>query len=183
MDEIWRDIKNYEGLYQVSNLGRVKSLKRVIIHSNGKNCFYKEKILKPVKTKNSYLVICLHKKGKQKRFYIHKLVGESFIVNPNNYPCINHKDENKENNNVNNLEWCTYEYNNTYGTRLERYSTSKSIPIYCLETNKIYKSAKECAKELNLSRGNIVNVLKGRQKQAKGYTFRYSNQVLYKGVK
>ena len=175
MDEIWRDIKNYEGLYQVSNLGRVKSLN--YRHTG------REQILKPIKYNNDYLRINLWKNNKMKTHTIHRIVAQTFLDNPNNYPCINHIDENKTNNNITNLEWCTHEYNNNYGTRIQRTVESNSIPIYCLETNKIYKSAKECAKELKLSRENIVNILKGRQKQAKGYTFRYSNQVLYKGVK
>lgn len=114
--EEWRDIKGYEGIYQVSNLGRVKSL------GNGKK--RKEKILKQQKTgrwKNYYKVI-LFKNGIPKTKKIHRLVAEAFIPNPNNYPCVNHKDENPSNNFVENLEWCSYEYNNNYGTKNKRVS-------------------------------------------------------------
>ena len=181
MEEVWKDIEEYEGLYQVSNLGRVKSLNRYIISSNGKTLFYKEKILKLRKNKHGYLYVFLYKNTVQKFYTIHRLVANAFIENPNNYPCINHKDENKENNKVSNLEWCTYLYNNTYGTRIERIIKSQFIPIYCLETNKCYNSIKQASEELNLDRTNIVNALRGRQKQTKGYTFRYVSQVLYRG--
>ena len=111
--EEWKDVENYEGLYQVSNLGRVKSLK----DNNGKP---REKIMKQGKTKNGYLRIMLCKNGKRERFLVHRLVANAFIPNPNNFKCVNHKDEDKTNNCVNNLEWCTYQYNNTYGTCQQR---------------------------------------------------------------
>ena len=170
--EEWRNIEGYEGLYQISNLGRVKSL--------GNNKTRKEKILNIIKNNNGYVLVNLHKNKVKKTCLLHRLVAKTFLENPNNYPCVNHKDENKENNNINNLEWCTHQYNNTYGTRLERYSESISIPIYCLENNKFYNSTKQASLELDVSKQYICDVLKGRAKQAKGYTFRYANKVLYR---
>ena len=112
MREIWKDVKGYEGLYQVSNLGRVKRLRFINRHLD----FKQEKILKPYKDGGDYyFVIGLHKNGKKKYKAIHRLVAEAFIPNPNNYPIVNHKDENKENNYVDNLEWCTHKYNSNYG--------------------------------------------------------------------
>lgn len=111
--EEWRPICGYECLYEVSNLGRVKSLK----DNNGKP---REKIMKQGKTKNGYLRIMLCKNGKRERFLVHRLVANAFISNDNNYPCVNHKDENPSNNVVFNLEWCTYQYNLTYGTCQQR---------------------------------------------------------------
>lgn len=108
-EEVWKDIKNYEGLYQISTYGRVKSFPR-------KGALRKEKVLKPYKDgKNYYFVVGLHKDGKKQYKLIHRLVADAFIPNPNNLPIVNHKDENKENNNVDNLEWCTYKYNSNYG--------------------------------------------------------------------
>lgn len=111
MIEIWKDITGYEGLYQVSNLGRVKSTQ----YFHGTN----ERILKPISTHNGYFRVHLRKDGKLKTFKIHRLVAEAFIPNPDNLPQINHKDEDKTNNRVDNLEWCSARYNCNYGGRNE----------------------------------------------------------------
>ena len=121
MEEIWKDKKDYEGLYQVSNLGRAKSL----INNKGQ---YREKILKH-NIRNGYPSVTLCKNKKLKSFTIHRLVAEAFIPNPNNLPCVNHKDENRLNNFFNNLEWCTYSYNINYGTGLKRRSITQSKPV------------------------------------------------------
>lgn len=112
LNEIWRDINNYEGLYQVSNYGRIKRL------GNAKNM--KEKILRPIKHSRGYLRIGLHKNGFQKDYFIHRLVAQAFIINSINLPEVNHRDENKHNNKVCNLEWCSSKYNANYGTRNDR---------------------------------------------------------------
>lgn len=117
--EVWKDVKDYEGLYQVSNLGNVKSLERYAHTSNtryNKHRLLRERILKPGKNKDGYSVVVLRKDCKGKSYYIHRLVAEAFLPNPHNLPEINHKDENKENNHVDNLEWCTHIYNGNYGT-------------------------------------------------------------------
>ena len=107
MQEIWKDIKGYEGLYQVSNLGNVYSIKN-------------NKLLKLHISHKGYVVVCLYKNNKQHTQQIHRLIAQAFIPNPNNLPCVNHKDENPGNNDFRNLEWCTYKYNNNYGTFAER---------------------------------------------------------------
>ena len=173
MEEIWKDIEGYEGIYQVSNLGNVKSLN---YRRTGK-----EKMLKQIKDTGGYLLVKLSKNSKEKNFKIHRLVASVFIENPNNYKEINHKDECKTNNNVKNLEWCNHIYNMNYGSCTKRRAEKYKKAIYCLETNKIYDSIKQTTEELNIKKSNIINVLKGRCKQTKGYTFRYANQVLYIG--
>ena len=122
-NEIWKSLSfmGYDG-YEVSSLGRVKSLERTIIRNNNKKLPLSEKILKPTKNKDGYLYINLCKDGKRKMFTVHRLVCLTFLENPLNLPCINHKDENKENNHISNLEFCTYQYNNSYGTKPERLS-------------------------------------------------------------
>ena len=115
MVEIWKDIPEFKGFYQVSNIGRVKSLDRV--DSNGRK--RPMKILQLNPDSDGYLIVGLHKNGKCKTAKIHRLVAEAFIQNPNRYKEVNHKDENKKNNSVENLEWCTTQYNLTYGHRLE----------------------------------------------------------------
>ena len=115
--EEWKDIKNYEGLYQISSLGRVKSLPKE--RNNGIN---NEIILKQCTDKKGYKRVNLYKNKKSTRVLVHRLVAEAFLNNPNNYPLINHKDENPSNNKVENLEWCTYKYNNNYGNRAKKFS-------------------------------------------------------------
>lgn len=112
--EIWKSIKGYEGLYEVSNLGRIKSL-----------WYGREKILKPYKNKDGYLQVILSKNGKVKNFRVHRLVAEAFIPNPMGLPEINHLDENKANNVINNIEWCDRNYNINYGSRTERMAAAR----------------------------------------------------------
>ena len=114
MKEIWKDIKGYEKLYQVSNLGNVRRIKFI----NNRTQKDKIKMLKLIKDKKGYLKINLWKNNKSKMFLVHRIVAETFILNPNNLPQVNHKDENKSNNCVENLEWCSQKYNNNYGNRL-----------------------------------------------------------------
>ena len=113
--EQWRPIEEYEGLYEVSNMGRVKSLERI----DKNNHLVKGKILKPVMMKNGYLRVDLSKEGKHKMFSVHRLVGMTFIPNPEGLPQINHIDEDKTNNRVDNLEWCDCKYNINYGAHNE----------------------------------------------------------------
>ena len=121
MNEIWKDIEGYNGLYQISNLGRVKSLGR-----KGKGCSLEDRILKPMINKDGYHLVNLKDINHvAKWFTVHRLVALHFISNPNDYKEINHKDEIKGNNIVTNLEWCTREYNVSYGTVVERQSNNK----------------------------------------------------------
>lgn len=132
MGEIWKDIEGYEGLYQISSIGRIKALSKKV--GRGRQYQVAEKILKPQITPNGYLRLHLNKDGKRKYYSVHRLVAIAFIHNPNNYPQINHKDENKTNNNVINLEWCTPEYNANYGTRNDKICHSKMGHIVTQET-------------------------------------------------
>lgn len=130
--EIWKDIKNYEGYYQVSNLGRIKSVDRYINQYNGYNYstrIYKGKILKFSIGTRGYLKVVLQKERKVKTYNVHRLVAEAFIPNPNNLPQVNHIDENKLNNNINNLEWCSSKYNINFGNRNIKVSNKlKGVP-------------------------------------------------------
>lgn len=127
MKEIWKEIEGYEGLYEVSNLGRVRSLDRVKLITtrwgSTTKRFRKGRILKPqLDGRGNYLHVCL---GRGITKQVHRLVANAFIPNINNYPQINHKDEDKTNNCVDNLEWCTAHYNNTYGSRVGMKSGEK----------------------------------------------------------
>ena len=164
MKETWKDIKGYEGLYQISNLGRVKSLKR-----NG--TIKQDRILKQYIDKYGYCYVGLRNKN-IKKFKIHRLVAESFIQNRCNLAQINHKDENKKNNKVENLEWCSAKYNINYGTRTRR--TFKKV--MCIDENlkvKTYESIKKASTELGIDSSSISKCCKGKQKRAGGYIWRY----------
>lgn len=127
MKEIWKDIKGYEGLYQVSNLGRVKSMDRCVKTINNSTRLIKGKVLSAYITSNGYYRLSLCKEGVEKRYFVHRLVAEAFIQNPDNLPQINHKDENKLNNCVDNLEWTSAKYNCNYGTRIKRIAQKNKI--------------------------------------------------------
>ena len=163
--ELWKDIKDYEGHYQVSNLSRVKSIK-----------FGKERILKPVTDRHGYLLVGLWKNNKQKTYKVHRLVAEAFIPNPYNLPQVNHKDENPLNNNVNNLEWCNSKYNCNFGTRIERISKrrSKTVLQYDLEGNFIreWKSSAECGRN-GFNQGHVAACCQGKLKKHKDSIWRY----------
>lgn len=164
MEEIWKDIEGFEELYQVSNLGRVKRV------TTGR-------ILKSRKDIDGYLYVNLCKNGKHKTHRIHRLVAQAFIPNPENKPQINHIDEIKTNNMVSNLEWMTAKENSNHGTRNERSNRKRSIPIISTniktgESQEFY-GTNECARRLGLNQPSITSVLKGRNKQTGGYTFKY----------
>ena len=124
MEEIWKDVEGYEGIYEVSNLGRVRSLDHKARHVSrmGREfeVTYKGRIRKLWANENGYLFATFKDNGKLKTYRVHRLVAEVFIPNPDNLPFINHKDENPSNNRVDNLEWCTHEYNVRYGTTIMR---------------------------------------------------------------
>lgn len=173
MEEEWKDIEGYEGLYQVSNTGLVKNKKR-------------EKVLALEPSNCIYLRVHLWKNGVGKHYLVHRLVAEAFIDNPNNLPQVNHKDEDKTNNNVDNLEWCTVEYNHNYGTVIERIKTtqqndknkSKVILQYTLDGQFVaeYPSIKEASRQTGLDDGNISHCCRRKKKTLGGYIWRYKNE-------
>lgn len=123
--EIWKPVVGYEGLYEVSNLGRVKSLDRIVKGCYGSIAHKKGKIISSGIGSTGYCIVSLQKDGKGKSFGVHRLVAQAFIPNPDNLPMVNHKDEVKTNNNVENLEWCDCKYNCNYGTGIERCVNTK----------------------------------------------------------
>ena len=117
MNEEWRPIEGYEGLYEVSNLGRVRSLDMYVKSRYGNYRLHKGKVLSPTKDRYGYLTVTLNCNGKSKTIKIHRLVAQAFLPNPDNLPQVNHRDENPSNDNVDNLEWCNAKYNSNYKTR------------------------------------------------------------------
>ena len=154
------------GLYQVSNLGRVKSL--------GNSKTRKEKILKP-EIRTGYYSVNLCKSGKRKKHRVHRLVAQAFIENPKNLPVINHIDENKLNNCVENLEWCTHEYNmNCYAENHPEAIICSQQSVYCFDLDQYFKSASEAAVHTGVCRTSIVKACRGQLNSAGGKLWCYS---------
>ena len=181
--EEWRNIKGYEGLYQISNYGRVRSSYKGVWN-----------ILKPIDNGKGYKHIKLFKGGKRKPYYIHRLVAQTFIDNPNNYTEVNHIDENKENNHMDNLEWCNREYNLSYNLGIKRRAESRkgkcvgikncmygrkgevhpaSKKVKCITTGEIFGSVKEAANKYNIHPSNITKCCKGNLKTAAKMEWEY----------
>ena len=165
--EIFRDIPGYP-YYQISNLGRVWSKKRQIY-------------LKTHKNNSGYFQVCLRAiNGKSKKELVHRLVALAFIPNPHNKPTVNHKDENKDNNRVENLEWCTNEYNINYGTHNERVANAIRIDIYSVDKDgniEHFHGVREAGRQISGRESGYVHIsdaLKGRRKTAFGRRWFYA---------
>ena len=163
--EIWKDIQGYENSYQVSNLGNVRDKRR-------------NKLIKTFKNNKGYLRVGLYSNSKEKKYLIHRLVAIAFVPNPNNYPHVNHKDENPLNDNADNLEWCTHEYNMNYGTCRKRATskTSKKVYQYDLNRNliKVWDSVKECRHQGFTNVWYLCNGKSKSNKPYKGYLWSYT---------
>ncbi len=156
---IWKYIKGFSD-YQIDNTGRIKSFK-----------LGKIRILKPITNNHGYLRIELYKNKVAKAFSVHRLVSEAFIPNPENKPQVNHKDGNKLNNNVENLEWVTNNENYSHSV-IKNLVSSHPKRVLCIEMNKVFTSITEASRILNIDRSNIKQVILGKRKSARGLTFK-----------
>lgn len=184
MNEIWKDIAGFEGVYQVSNKGNVRSLDRYVQCADSVR-HYKGRLMKQDKKKNGYLQVNLKRQAVNKQFLIHRLVAVAFLPNPDGLATVNHKDENKENNSVDNLEWCSQSYNNHFGkgyrTRCVNAkngairSQAKAVLQYSIDGVFIaeYFSAMEAGRANGVRQGGISECCNGKQKTAYGYIWRY----------
>ena len=177
MDEIWKDIEESEGVYQVSSLGRVRSTDRTVIRQNGRKQIIYGTIIKQQTNERDYKYVSLRLNKKKTVKLVHRLVAKAFIQNPYNYPQVNHKDENPSNNNVNNLEWCTAKYNMNYGTCMSRAHAYfvKKVAQYKKDGSivKIYDSSNNAAISINGNRSAIQHVCQGRSKTSGGFVWKY----------
>lgn len=184
--EEWKDIQGFEGRYKISNKGRVKALEKVVM---------KERILKPGNV-NGYEAVNLYNENHGKsRMYIHRLVASAFIENPCGLPYVNHKDENKSNNNSDNLEWCTPKENVNFGTSIERRTKNtdfkriaakraKQVSQYSLDGELIqrYGSLSECARLTGFDASGISKVCRGKASSAYGYIWKYETDNQDRGA-
>lgn len=167
MKEEWRDVVGYEGKYQVSNLGRVKNTRN-------------DNVLKPWLINSGYLTVCLGRGGRK---LVHRIVGEAFLDNPDRLPCINHRDYDKLNNTVDNLEYCSYSYNNSYGRhkklqseghirRLEH--NKRCRKVICLESGKVFFSTRDVERQLGMLHSGISRACR-LAGTCGGYHWRYAD--------
>ena len=189
MNEVWRDVVGYEGLYQVSNLGRVRSIDRVTFSTGtmreDANYHFKGKLLKQGNKNASispYKQVVLYKDRKHKTYGVHRLVAEAFIPNPNNLPQVNHKDENPSNNNVNNLEWCTAKYNVNYGTATKRRANKirnnayNQKAVICIDTGIEYCNSFDAERKTGINSNRIKECCKGNYNTAGGCKWKWGNE-------
>ena len=174
--EEWRPIKGYEGLYEVSSVGRVKRLGRKTVTSSGKVRYLKETIRKPQKDIKGYLNLRLSNNGTYKFCRIHRLVAEAFIPNPNNKPQVNHINEDRADNRVDNLEWVTCTENNNHGSRNEKIAKIQRKPVegMSLKDNSIlkYKQLKDTKLD-GFNHLMVSRCCRGIQYKHRGYIWRF----------
>lgn len=179
MEEIWKDVVGYEGYYQVSNLGRVRSLDKEVNCLKGQKRIAKGKVLKLIPYTNGYLSVRLSADNAQKKVLVHRLVAIAFLPNPNELPEVNHKDEVRTNNCLDNLEWCDRSYNVHYGTALQRMKESRKVrPVIQKDLDgnviKRWRSILDAGKGVGVNHSSIMRVCQGKQHTSMGYKWEYA---------
>ena len=163
--EIWKDIPGYDGRYQASTFGRIKSVNSL---TGRPDVIMSENSFNPA----GYKVVNLRKDGKRKTFFIHRLVALTFLENPFSLPIVNHKNEIKTDNRVSNLEWCDCRYNNSYGSRMLCQTEKLGKPVVCVERGLEFRSIGEAARAFGLHYQNISRCLKYPNRTAGGFHWR-----------
>ncbi len=179
MTEVWKDVVGYEGYYQVSNFGNVRSCDRMVKSCKNGKRIAKGRTMKKTDTIQGYRKVVLCRDAKRKNACIHRLVAQAFIPNPKNYPQVNHKDEIKTNNCVDNLEWCDHDYNMHYGNISQKMrEKSRKIPVNQLDLDgnalTVWRSIRDAEIATNIDRSSIIRVCKGKQHTAGGYKWEYA---------
>lgn len=174
---MWKDVVGYEGLYQVNEFGEVKSVRRTKSNNRGFQDV-NERLLAQVPDRDGYLRVCLSKDGEHTPKLVSRLVAQAFISNPDGLPVVNHKDENKQNNHVENLEWCTVRYNTCYGNGLLKTAIKQGRAVLQIEDDQViheYYSTGRASKDTGIPQSNIYKTCTGERKSAGGYGWRFKN--------
>ena len=179
----WKDIPGYEGFYQASECGQIRSLSRFSNAKNNSKKFFEGKVLVPTK-KSGYLRLNLSVDGIAVRFSVHRLIAKTFLSNTENHNSINHKDGNKLNNHYTNLEWCSVAHNNLHAYRVcgkvnpmqgrKGKFNPNSKPVFCLTTSERFDSATEAAEKYNVFATTIAKICKGKGYKVNGLKFKYA---------
>lgn len=177
-EAVWRPYPEYP-FVEANQFGEIRTIDRTTTCKNGAKRHYKGRVLKQQKDQDGYLLVGVSVNGRHINLYAHRVIATCFLPNPDNLPQVNHKDCNRTNNNVNNLEWCTNEYNvayrEKYGVSAKEFSKALRKPLFAvnLKTLKVtyFESQNEAARQLGVSGGQIYNVLNGRYRYAGGYWF------------
>lgn len=184
-NEIWKDVKGYEGYYQVSNMGRVKSMRVLKTPKNGAICRKNAFLSTKTTHDKRYIIVALCRDGEIKPTPVHRLVAETFIPNPNNLPFVNHKDEDPTNNHVDNLEWCTcaynLAYNNGYARRAETRRKSYKRVLQIDDNGRVvqeWESAIAAARGMGCALASISRAINGHRKRVRGYKFVWKDEWL-----
>lgn len=178
--ELWKDIKNFEGLYQVSNYGNIKALEKKIQYSDGRIRTYKESLIKLQKNSKGYIIVGLTKNKIRSTHIVHRLVAETFLNNLDNFNEVNHIDENKNNNYYLNLEWCSRKYNNDYSNITQKLNNSKKKRVNQLNLDgsfiKTWNGIREASNGLGMkTHKHIIECCKNRLESCYGYKWTYAN--------
>lgn len=186
MEELWKPIDGYEGYYEVSNLGVIRSVEHYVTRKNGVSFFCRQQIILPFKDRKGYLEVILYKGGRSKHIKVHRAVALAFIPQIQGKAEINHKDENKENNSVPNLEWCDHLSNIRYGTGIERGRTNRTPkirktvgkPILMIDLNGNIVKRYECISDVcldHISSSHVTECCKGKRKMYKQHYWKFEN--------
>lgn len=176
--EEWMAVKGYEGYYEVSNFGNIRSVEREVLCKNGTSKHLNSHTMsQSTHYKNGYKSVILTVGCEKKRVLVHRIVAQAFLPNPKNLPEINHIDEDKTNNRLSNLEWCTHEYNNRYGTKRERLAKRRNKSVRQFKDGvliAVYESATIAAKAINGTQGGVSSCCRGDFPTYKGFIWEYA---------